>query len=276
MHRYLLLCMMSLLLASCTQSMYFPDRVNSPGFKEKGEAKLVLATKFTSNDADSLNRGWLNPAADIAYAVSNHIAVFASYRSLQNRYIREHIPDEYGKSRWSNDTIMGGRFTGNYFDAGAGYFSGIGGRAKMEVYGGIGMGNLNRNGTLMPQLNYDARYYRVFIQPAIGAASRQDVFSVMAGMRLTFQKFYAFSSPNPQLYYRAATISSYDAYDVRRPLYTFLEPFANLELGYKFIKVNMQLGLSVPLSGRAVDIAGFSPLFGSLGLAFNYAPRYFK
>ncbi len=98
----------------------------------------------------------------------------------------------------------------------------------------------------------------------------------MAGMRLMFQKFYAFSSPNPRLYYRAATISSYDSYDVRHPVYTFLEPFANLELGYKFIKVNMQLGLSVPLSGRSADIAGFSPLFGSLGLAFNYAPRYFK
>ena len=55
----------------------------------------------------------------------------------------------------------------------------------------------------------------------------------------------------------------------------YAEPFANIEGGYRFFKLNAQLGLSSPLTNAAFQ-TGTLHLYAGLGITFHYDPAFFK
>src|SRR5215217_4254258 len=117
-------------MASCQQRMYFPERANSPGLREGGEAKLTLSLKpHSANDIDSGQRGnAVSFAADLAFAPVNHLLVFGSYRSINHRVIRED----------NGDNVFGGDFSGHRWEGGLGYFTTFDRLGKFEVLVGYG------------------------------------------------------------------------------------------------------------------------------------------
>lgn len=253
-----------LLACSCQQKMYFPERANTPGLTEALEGKITVSVKPQTNDIDSGSSegGILSPAFDIAFAPANHFGIIASYRSNLNRYIKE------DQSILLTDKTMGGNFNGHRFEIGAGYFSTFGRRGKVEVYAGYGNGKLERRGTRSLNYDYNTRYHRYFVQPAIGFGS--DRFSLTAGLRFALHKYYDFKGLNDP------TLSHYIAgdADVENALFPFVEPFVNFEVGYEYIKFNVQAGFGTQMT-QDNRVSGTAPMFVSFGIVGHYAPRFF-
>lgn len=262
---FIVLFIFSLLFYSCQQRMYFPERANTPGLTEALEGKATFSFKPQFNDMDSFNNpsGILSPAVDLAFAPVNHFGIIASYRSTYNRNIDE--TDYF----FNSFNTLGGNFNGHRLEVGAGYFNTFGRRGKVEVYGGYGNGKLNRRGTQTPQYDYDTRYYRIFLQPAIGFGS--DRISFTTGMRFAYQQFYNFKAINdPELQYYITTGS---AANVERMVFPFFEPFVNFEVGSPYVKFNLQMGLGTQMSTDH-RVSGTAPGYISMGVVGHFAPRF--
>jgi hypothetical protein len=256
---------MMMLLASCQQRMYFPERANTPGLTEALEGKATISFKPQGNEIDSgYSGGILSPAVDLAFAPVNNFGIIASYRSTINRNIEE------GQNILGVSETMGGNFNGHRFEFGAGYFSTFGRRSKFEVYGGYGNGFLKRRGSDRPEYDYDTRYYRFFIQPAVGFGT--DRVSFTAGARFAIQKFYGFKGHNDPELINSIT-GSYG--NVERITFPFFEPFVNFEVGAPYLKFNVQMGCGTQM-GDSHRISGTAPFYISFGLVGHIAPRFFK
>lgn len=255
---------MSLVLGSCQQRLYFPDRANTPGLIEPMEGKVTLAFKPQLNAADSLEyiESPVSIAGDLAFSPVNHLGLIVSYRSTINRIINE------DNDFWVYGDQLGGTFNGHRFEIGAGYYGVIGSRGKAEVYAGYGNGRLQREGKLTPEQDFHTRYHRFFVQPAIGFGN--DKISFTGGFRIALQKFYSFESDDPTLKYNIGQ----EPQDVTAVLYPFWEPFINFEVGHPYLKFNVQTGLTRQLAGS--HIAGNVPFFISFGLVGHFAPRFLK
>jgi len=248
-------------ITSCQQRMYFPDRANTPGLREGLEGKLTLAVKpHAAYDIDSSQRGnALSFGADLAFSPINHLGIIASYRSINHRVIREDYDKGYD--------VYGGDFSGHRWEGGLGYFTTFGRLGKAEVYAGYGRGIIRRYSNNSPEKDYTSRYNRYFIQPAAGFGNQK--VSVTGGFRLAYQRFYDFESRDPDLRYN---MMRNDRNDIEREAIGFIEPFINAELGWKYIKYNMQVGCSGQILGG--NISGVLPIYLSFGIVFNMAPSY--
>jgi hypothetical protein len=198
---------------------------------------------------------------DAAFSPVNHLGLIASYRSINKRRIDEdfgsYFVDQYG-----------GTFNGHRWDVGAGYFSSFG-KGRAELYGGVGFGTLSRRGSTTKERDYDTKYNRQFLQGGIGTGN--DVFLIGGGFRFALMQFRDFSSPTtPDLRYRILG----PVRDVQDVNFAFMEPYVNMEVGWKVIKFNMQVGTSVQMTGD--KIAGNAPFFMSLGAVFHFDPDYAK
>jgi len=264
-YSYLLLVVLVIFFSACDRRMYFPERANTPGFTGKNELKATVSAKAQSNYKDSsVTRGSeFSPAVDVAYSFTDHFAVIASYRGITNRYVEP-------ASGWFINNV-GGTFNGYRFDVGAGYFSTLGNKGKVEVFGGYGYGQLSRNCDYTPN-NFTTHYNRIFVQPAMGFGT--DIFTLMGGIRLTGQNFYSFQGVDSNLRYTIASNDGTPAGDVSKQVFFWIEPFVNMEVGYKYAKFNAQVGFSYQLTKG--DITGGIPAYISVGGTFYYAPRFFK
>ncbi|WP_118976104.1 hypothetical protein [Taibaiella koreensis] len=262
----LLLAALPFLLISCQQKMYFPERANTPGLTEALEGKATLSFKPQTNDIDSGNSkgGIISPAFDIAFAPANHFGIIASYRSTLNRYIKEE------SGTFLTEKNVGGKFNGHRFEFGVGYFNTFGSRGKAEVYVGYGNGTLERRGIRRLNYDYNTRYHRYFIQPAIGFGS--DKISFTAGLRFSVHKYYDFKPLNdPELVNYIAG----DGANVENNLFPFVEPFVNFEFGSPYVKFNIQAGFGTQMT-QDNRVSGTAPMFISFGVVGHYAPRFFK
>lgn len=253
-------------LSSCQQKMYFPDRANTPGLTEALEGKATFSIKPQTNDIDSTNAkgAILSPAFDIAFAPANHFGIIASYRSTLNRYIKEE------SATFLTEKNVGGKFNGHRFEIGAGFFSTFGSRGKVEVYAGYGNGKLERRGMRRLNYDYDTRYHRYFIQPAIGFGD--DRISFTAGLRFAVHQYYNFKGINdPALVNYIAG----EGVNVESNLFPFVEPFVNFEFGSPYVKFNIQAGFGTQMT-QDNRVSGTAPVFISFGLVGHYAPRFFK
>ncbi len=258
-----------LFVCSCQQKMYFPDRANTPGLTEAYEGKATFSIKPQTNDLGTIDSGKsangaiLSPAFDIAFAPANHFGIIASYRSTLNRYIKEE------SSTLLTEKNVGGKFSGHRFEIGAGYFNTFGNRGKVEVYAGYANGVLKRRGLKRLNYDYDTRYHRYFVQPAIGFGTNKMSFT--AGLRFALHKYYDFKPLNdPKL-------NTYIAGDinVENELFPFVEPFVNFEFGAEYIKFNAQIGFGTQMT-QDNRVSGTAPMYISLGVVGHYAPRFFK
>lgn len=257
--------------SSCYPTIYFPDRVNTPGFAHRGEAKVVAGFKVQPSDNSTNNM--VAPVFDGAYAITDHLGIMASYRSLVNKYLDE--DNSYGF--YNNKTSFGGLYNSHYFEGGAGYFTTMGKVGRFEAYGGAGAGRITRRGNYTPQYDFNSDYYKIYLQPAIHIApGKGKAFKVGTGVRLTMVRYYNFNATDPYTRYYITESDPASKYrvGVTDEAFTMLEPFINLEVGYKFIKFNFQLCGNTAISEGARYI-GQSPSL-SLGLVFHYAKEYFR
>ncbi len=255
------------LLASCQQRLYFPDRANTPGLTHALEGKAIISLKPQANERDSTktDNTSFGTSIDLAFSPVNHLGLIASYRWINDRRIDENLEAGIFKEVES----IGGVFNGKRWEIGAGYYDTIGERAKVELYGGYGNGSLQRRGIALPEYNYDTRYHRFFLQPAAGFGLGK-FFSFTGGIRFAFMKFYDFQSADPDLKYHIGK----GRQDVTSVTFTFIEPFVNFEGGYKFLKGNIQIGASKQL--LHTNIAGNLPMYMSLGLVLHFDEAFFR
>jgi hypothetical protein len=82
-------------------------------------------------------------------------------------------------------------------------------------------------------------------------------------------KFYDFESPDPTLKYSIGK----NQQDVTSVIFPFIEPFVNVEGGFKYIKGNIQVGASKQLINT--NIAGNFPVYVSIGMVFHFSPAFF-
>lgn len=252
--------------ASCQQRMYFPDRAVAPGLREQYEAKLALSLKAQSRGGDEITaKGGKDYAfdGDFCFAPAAHIGLFVSYRGLNHRLISE------DSGLLAN--VYGGNFNGHRWEGGVGYFSKLeDGISTYEVYGGYGNGSISRRGYYTPYKDYDVRYHRFFVQAGMGSSFRE-IMNFSGGMRLAAQRYYNFSSPTggDSLRYYVAR----DGYtDITKQTMAFFEPYINYEVGYKWVKFNLQWGLSTQITGD--NVVGRAPMYLTGGFVFSLAPRY--
>lgn len=254
-----LLCIV--LLSACQQKMYFPDRANTPGLTEALEAKATFSIKPQANHNSDENSS-VGTSIDLAFSPVQHFGIIGSYRWINDRVIDE------------NDDIFtntfGGRFNGKRWELGLGYYDNVGSKGFGEVYGGYSNGSLNRVGVSNPDYDYDTRYNRFFIQPAMGFKLGQ-YFTFSGGFRTTFITFYDFKSPNnADLRYEIGNNGT----DITEPIYLFWEPFVNFEGGFKYFKGNVQIGSASQINNTR--IAGNFPVYISFGMVFHFSPEFLK
>lgn len=269
MIRKLYILYILLVCSSCHSAIYFPERVNSPGLAGKGDGKLIVSSKPSfSGPADSSNqgiKGLFNPSADIAYAVGERFGIIAAYRGMLSKEVKE----TYQPPRRLHDTIASGIFKGNRFEIGAGYFHSIRGKTNriLELYGGIGLGNINKKSYTYPSYDYRASYSYIFLQPAIGIAAR-DIVQFTGGINIKLLKygnFTAINDDNTKYYVTSGNTTSISP-DISSLVLAYLQSFANVEIGYRRIKYNMQFGYNIGL-GNVAMVVGGSPFYFSTGIS---------
>lgn len=259
-----LLLLLTLLLTSCQQKLYFPSRASTPMLSQALEGKLVIAAKPQMNYSDSAhgNGGLASMGIDAAFAPINHLGLFGSYRITNNRRIVENISPFIAET-------YGGVFSGNRWELAAGYFDKFGKKGRLEAYGGYGQGSLSRRGYITPERDFDTHYHRYFVQTAVGMGN--DIFCFGGGLRFAAQQFYDFQSPNSSaLRYEILDGNT----DLQSVTFCFTEPFVNVEVGWKIIRFTGQVGTSLQMNGSR--IAGNTPFYLSLGACFYFSPNYFK
>lgn len=256
----LCILMAAVLLASCSPTLFFPDRVNTPGFTEAGQVYVTGSIKpQLGSITDSLDRkkgSGSSGSVDAGFAVSDHFAVIGSYRALNNRRVKE-------------DGILdgiGGNFNGDRYEIGLGYFGGERNGFMYEALGGIGFGKIDRSSSTTPMQNFKSRYNVYFAQAGFGG--NWDFFRINAGLRLAAHDFTGFSSADPSLRYDIAA-SSRHRRDVTRQLFLFGTPYIDMEVGYKFLFLNIQQGMPFQLSGGLVS---GSPYYMTIGLSVRLGP----
>jgi hypothetical protein len=216
---------------SSCRTVYAPNALNVPLFQEKGELKATVATNN----------------AQIATAVTEHIGVMA------NGYLNRYTSDD---KTFKNN--------GKGAEIGIGYFGHTEKRITYEAYAGAGFYNVN-----MKEANatktFDADAIKYFVQPAIGWVN--PYFEVAISPRLSILKYAA---PDIMGYSDQERNENYFNI-VDQKAHAFLEPTLIVRGGYKFIKIQAQIGHAFKLSKNNIN---YDDGVGSIGLVFNIADWY--
>ncbi|MCW3101681.1 MAG: hypothetical protein JWO09_121 [Bacteroidetes bacterium] len=227
------------LFSSCSTNLYVPNTVNAPLLQEKGEIKA----NFDETDLQ------------VAVAVTDHVGVMA------NGYYRTYEGKEY----FVHEGRMG--------ELGLGYFTPLKNHLVFETYIGGGMGSVNKKVTYT---NYDnaevtnsfyAKGARAFIQPGIGYSNKY--FDAAFTPRVSVVKYSRFTYSG----FGEEELAR-DYLDKGRLLdgyYTFAEPAFTVRLGYKYLKLQAQYGLTMKLSGGDIR---YQSTFGSIGVVLDIAKRF--
>jgi len=246
------------MLSSCSEQLYFPSRATAPGVREAMDTKLVVSAKVQDNSGAGNQSRAISPAADLAFSPVDHLGLTLSYNGVTNR-----------KSNDDNDIAV---YNGHRFDGGAGYYSNFGRLGFFEMYGGVGGGYISLNG--QPDHAFTTHYTHAYLQPAAGVGNQK--FMITGGIRIMYQYYYNFESSNPDLPYTITSNQGQRLGNINGSSFLMIEPFINMEVGYKYIKFNLQTGFSGQAAGEG-NITGSSlPAYMSLGIVFNYAPRFSK
>jgi hypothetical protein len=226
------------ILATSCSPLYVPATRNVPLFREQGEFQGSI---YVTTGID----------AQLAYAVSDNIAVMANGSFLSNK-ISE--PDDYTRSN-------------KFVEGGLGFYN-VARNFRTELFAGFGVGK----GTSFSQYYFftpsfsqkdlvaTGKYNRIFIQPSIGTNNRN--FNLAFTPRISVVDFTEFSSNDNKPANATVTIKP----DEKPRL--FIEP----ALTGKFPLVGnlqgvFQLGLAVPLSGDVYF--DYIPLQFSMGIQLN-------
>jgi len=224
--RFLYLVFILVLFSSCSPE-YIPNMVNSPMFSNAGEFQAIVATGTSNFDMQ------------LGYAITDNIAVIAngSYADQTND-----TTDEFHKHL--------------ILEGGVGYYRKISSAARIEVFGGYGLGKIQtlEDYGIGGLDQVDVQFNRFFLQPAIGTAT--DFFDGSFATRLAMVQMVPDNSQ---------TIS--------KSWNTFIEPVITTKMGYKYVKVVIQFGYSFPINKEQIDY-NHQNLILNFGLKFNIGRKY--
>ncbi len=220
------LLVLSIVLFPSCRTLYKPNAVNVPMLQEKREAKIYVG----------------NNNLQVAYAVTNHVGL------MLNGYY------EAGKVNHDNGDYI--KTKGYLGEIGAGYFMPFQNKALFEVYAGGGMGQVSiseratgSDGIAMNKY-FDGNAYKMFIQPTYGYVGK--FFEVGLTPRFTFVKYSNLNIRN----YTQSEQQDYTYYQLNQPTWVFFEPALTLRGGYKWVKLQFQVGRSIKLNSDKLNYDG--------------------
>jgi hypothetical protein len=185
----------------------------------------MVNTPMLSNKGElqvSINSGISGFDPQISYAITDHIGVMLN-GSFSDR--TSDSTNDYHKHQ--------------FVEIGTGFYKKIGELGRFESYGGFGLGNTEGDySSTLWSSHANAQFFRIFIQPSIGLAT--PYFD--GGLATRFVVVSMTQDPN-------------------KSTGLFFEPVITLKLGYKYVKLVSQFGLSLPATEE---------------IAFNYQPFMFS
>jgi hypothetical protein len=229
--KYTILFFSCLLGFSSCRTVYAPNAVNAPLLQEKGELKATLSTNNLQ----------------VATAVSDHVGL------MVNGYLNDYKSDD--RSFKNN---------GKGAELGIGYFAHNDQRITYEAYGGVGFYNV-RIRESNDTKTFDADAMKYFVQPSVGWVN--PFFEVAVSPRLSVVKY---NSPELTGYTSQERVSNF--FDiVDQKAHAFFEPTVTLRGGYKFVKLQVQVGHSFKLTKNDINR---NDGIGSIGLIFDIGKWY--
>lgn len=227
------------LLASCSTQMYVSNAVNAPLLKEKNEVQVSL----TQNDLQA------------AVGLGSNFGVMANgfYRNYK------------GDNNYEHGGMLG--------EAAIGYFQNLPANFVFETFVGGGGGNVHKRQEFTDMndtryvANFRANAVKGFIQPDFGFKSR--FFDAVISSRFSVVKYTSFSPGNYPL--EELQNDYLDANNLTGPVFMFAEPALTLRAGFKYVKLQAQMGLTINVSGNNIR---HDDNFSSLGIVFNLARWY--
>lgn len=221
-----ILIVIVLLNHSCSPA-YVPNMVNSPLLSNKGEFNASAAIGTSGIDPQ------------FSYALSHHVGLM------------------FNSSFANTDTGSEGDYhKHSIIELGAGYYNTLSKSGRFEIYGGFGSGKVDGQFTFMGTKSINnAKYKKIFIQPAIGASTK--IFDGSLATRFSFINM-----------------------DLSDPLYTgknkyslFIEPVITCKFGYKHVKFVWQFGVSIATEKDIKRQYEYQPIMMSFGLQLNLGRR---
>jgi hypothetical protein len=136
-----------------------------------------------------------------------------------------------------------------YGELGAGYFGRIGQLGRVELYGGAGAGESAAETTWLGEtIRAQGMYYRGFGQANIGLTT--DIVDVGFCARVAYVG-YTFDQRSGDGPTSASEL--------------FIEPVGFFRVGYRWVKLGVQAGLTIPVLGEELTVDTF-PLLVTMGL----------
>ena len=226
-----------LVLSGCTHYYYAPNMQNVPVFQQKGESRINLAL--------STGDEWSGFELQGAHAFTNRVG------GVFNFVTGGGDDDEYGSGH------------GTMLEGGAGYFYPAGKHFVFETYGQLGYGGIKNLYTNNSSSYSNVDFFRFSVQPAVGF--RNSIVEFIFSARLASLNYLSIKQ-------------SYvgDSFELKNLDYIhdhssslLAEPAATLRLGYKYIKLQLQVGGSFNLTAPDLQQENANVNFG---LAFTIPP----
>jgi hypothetical protein len=263
----LILCMVFLVFACISQRPHYYYQQSPPEvslFKEKHEARLSGAVIVGPTMNGKGIKG--------AFSLTDKFMVAAGWNDFKNN--REDFVNGISTGSWS----------GNYFETAFGYYKGHQELGILECYAGYGHGSEYHKYTsvteeydaflFIPVVTYTAteigsaslKYNKLFVQPSYGISIKHSV-DLALYTRISALDFYEVKNnitSGYQDYNNVQTIQ-------RERISFMIEPGITFRAGYKYVKFQLQAGLTAGSASFKYD-----DYFISTGLQFEFAKRYMK
>ena len=260
--------------AIAQNTFYFSDEVIATGFRQAGELKADLSVKpQVKNDDGLLNTPPFptsmnfSPSVSLAYAVTKHMLVTASFNSLIHK-------QPYDGTKDIGYIGTGGYYSGSSVEAGVGYFHCFKKRYVIEAAAGYCNGSLsshefsaldyNYAGHSSEYYDYSVYYDRAFFNTA--ASFKSDYVQFSVGVRLTATNYHDFTVSNSYLTYifeeDAPKSNSY----LTTNTFFMLQPFIGIQVGPKHFNFNFQTGVNSQLGTRSLLGSYATPFYMTVGL----------
>ena len=210
------------IVATGCKAVYAPNIVNTPLLHQRGEVRATV-------DARNLQ---------LAVAPTNHLGV------MVNGYHRD---EDNQDDKDSDEEAQHGR--GDFVELGLGGFTEVSHRYRwlplvFEAYAGVGVGTVKWDLTPVggPTRHFETQATRYFLAPTLGTTTKY--YDLAASVRVVGVSYHDARTEG----YVDDQLAGDGFADLDRRTWVFVEPCLTARAGYKWIKLQLQVGKSYQLS----------------------------